>query len=207
MSDALSGRFELILASASTGRADILRGAGLTFRQVSADVDERALEAATLGGNSKMDGGELAQILARAKAMEVSARFPQAVVIGVDQVMECDGELFHKPLSRDIARVQLSRLRGRTHRLHCGLSVARDGNEIWCHLAVAHMTMRTFSDAFLDAYCATEDETLLQTVGAYRIEGRGVQLFSVIDGDHFTIVGLPLLPLLDFLRNDGWLAA
>lgn len=207
MSDGRLGQTELILASASSGRADILRAAGLAFRQLTANVDERALEA-TLPPweNGKIDGGELAQTLAQAKAIEVSERFPQAVVIGVDQVMECDGDIFHKPSSREVAYAHLRRLRGRTHRLHCGLSVAQGGNEIWRHLAVAHMTMRDFSDVFLETYCAGEEETLLQTVGAYRIEGRGIQLFSAINGDHFTIVGLPLMPLLEFFRTEGLLA-
>lgn len=198
---------ELILASASTGRADILRGAGLAFRQVPAAVDERTLEAEAVADDQGKDGGKLAQMLAVAKAEEVSVRFSTAVVIGVDQVMECDGVIYHKPPSREAARAQLAELRGRTHRLHCGLAVARGGRAVWRHLAAARMTMRAFSDEFLDTYCAIEDETLLQTVGAYRIEGRGVQLFSTIDGDHFTIIGLPLLPLLSYLRGTGWLAS
>lgn len=198
---------ELILASASSGRADILSGAGLAFRQAPAAVDERALEAEAEAAGLGIDGGKLAQLLAVAKAEDVSARFSTAVVIGVDQVMECDGVLYHKPVSREAARACLSELRGRTHRLHCGLAVARGGRAVWQHLAVAHMTMRPFSDAFLDAYCDAEDETLLQTVGAYRIEGRGVQLFARIEGDHFTIIGLPLLPLLGYLRGVGWLPA
>jgi septum formation protein len=202
----LGARDELILASASSGRADILRGAGLAFRQVPASVDERALEAEAVADGLGKNGGKLAQILAVAKAEEVSGRFSTSVVIGVDQVMECDGVIYHKPASREAARAQLAELRGRMHRLHCGLAVARGGRAVWQHLAVARMTMRPFSDVLLDAYCATEDETLLQTVGAYRIEGRGVQLFSDIDGDYFTIIGLPLLPLLNYLRETGWLS-
>jgi septum formation protein len=197
---------ELILASASKGRADMLLRAGLEFRPVPADVDEREIEADAAAASQGISGGDVAQLLAVAKAEEVSARFSTAVVIGVDQVMECDGVIYHKPVSRAAARAQLAGLRGRTHRLHSGLAVARGGQAVWRHLAVAHMTMRDFSDDFLDAYCAAEDETLLQTVGAYRIEERGVQLFSVIDGEHFTIVGLPLLPLLHYLREIGWLA-
>jgi septum formation protein len=199
---------ELILASASLGRANMLREAGLEFRQVPAVVDERVLEEQFLAEDkSGINGGKLAQILAKTKASEVSKRFPQAVVTGVDQVMECDGQLFHKPSTQEEARQQLASLRGRTHQLHTGLSVFMEGLEKWRYLAVAYMTMRSFSDAFLDAYCAAEGETMLQTVGAYRIEGRGVQLFSSIEGDHFTIVGLPLIPLLEYLRNIGWLTA
>jgi septum formation protein len=215
MSEGVPGRAELILASGSAGRADILRGAGLTFRQMPAAVDERALEAELTAANGAMDGGKLARMLAAAKAEHVSAKlsavgqqnFPAALVAGVDQVMECGGTLYHKPSSRAEARQHLAALRGKTHSLHCGLCIAQGGRAVWQHLAVARMTMRPFSDAFLDAYCATEDEVLLQTVGAYRIEGRGVQLFSGIEGDHFTIIGLPLLPLLGYLRDIGWLPA
>ena len=199
-------RGDLILASASSGRAAILRGAGLDFRQQSAEIDERALEAeAALGGH--IDAGRLALMLAATKARHVSAREPAALVIGADQVMECGGVAYHKPATVEAAREHLTQLRGKTHSLNAGLCVAKGGAVLWQHLDRAHLTMRDFSDDFLDAYCRSEGEALLRTVGVYRIEGPGIQLFSAIEGDHFTIIGLPLLPLLGYLREIGWLAA
>lgn len=195
----------LILASASAGRAAILRGAGLAFRRQSADVDERALEADAAAGGG-VDAGTLALMLAEAKALDVSAREPGALVIGADQLMECGGTLLHKPASIEAARRQLAGLRGRTYSLNAGLCVARGGAVLWRHLDRAHLTMRQFSDAFLDDYLSGESEGVLRTVGVYRIEGPGIQLFSKIEGDHFTIMGLPLLPLLGYLREIGWLA-
>lgn len=197
---------ELILASASTGRAAVLRGAGLHFRQQSAEIDERALEAEAASGGH-VDAGTLALMLAAAKARDVSARQPEALVIGADQVMECGGHIYHKPASVEAARQQLMQLRSKTHSLNAGLCVAQGGAVLWQHLDRAHLTMRDFTDAFLDAYCCSESETLLRTVGVYRIEGAGIQLFSSIEGDHFTIMGLPLLPLLGYLREIGWLSA
>lgn len=206
MGDERAARGRLILASASAGRAAILRGAGLDFRQQSAGIDERALEAEAMSGG-RVDAGKLALMLAAAKAQDVSVREPDALVIGADQVMECDGVAFHKPAGVAEAREQLAQLRGKTHSLNAGLCVARGGAVLWRHLDRAHLTMRDFSDEFLDAYCRGEDETVLRTVGVYRIEGAGIQLFEKIEGDHFTIMGLPLLPLLGFLREIGWLAA
>ena len=199
-------RAELILASASSGRAAILRGAGLDFRQQSADIDERALEAEAASGG-EFDAGRLALMLAAAKAQDVSAREPAALVIGADQVMECGGVAYHKPATVEAARRHLMQLRGKTHSLNAGLCVARGGTVVWQHLDRAHLTMRDFSDDFLDAYCRSESETLLSTVGVYRIEGPGIQLFDKIEGDHHTIIGLPLLPLLGYLRDIGWLAS
>jgi nucleoside triphosphate pyrophosphatase len=198
-------RAALILASASVGRAALLRGAGLEFGQRSAEVDERALEAEA-AAKGDLDPGALAVMLAEAKALDVSAREPGALVIGADQVMACGGAVTHKPADVEAARGQLARLRGKTHSLNAGLCVARDGTVLWRHLDRAHLTMRDFSDAFLDAYLRSECEALLRSVGVYRIEGPGIQLFSRIEGDHFTIIGLPLLPLLGYLREIGWLA-
>ena len=205
--DLSAQRRELILASASAGRAAVLCGAGLDFRQRAADIDERALEdeAATAGGG--IDAGKLALMLAAAKARDVSAGKAGALVIGADQVMECEGVVYHKPASAEAARRQLAQLRGKTHSLNAGLCVAQDGAVLWQHLDRAHLTMRDVSDGFLDAYCRSEGEALLRSVGSYRIEGRGIQLFSRIEGDYFTIIGLPLLPLLGYLREIDWLAA
>jgi septum formation protein len=198
---------ELILASGSAGRASVLASAGLRFRQQPAPIDERAIEAAMREGHGTPKAEELALRLAAEKAAAVSRLYPDAIVIGADQVMECEGQLFQKPPTLWAARAQLIQLRGRTHSLHSGLAVARDGEVRWQHLASAHLTMRAFSDPFLDAYIAAEQEALLGSVGAYRIEGMGIQLFSDVQGDHFTIIGLPLLPLLAYLREMGWLQA
>jgi len=200
-------RAELILASASAGRAEVLRQARIPFRQRPAGIDERALEREAADREGGVDAGELALLLAAAKAEQVSRSEPEALVVGADQVMECGGALFQKPPDMEAAREQLRVLRGRTHSLIAGLCVARGGTTVWRHLGRAHLTMRPFSHAFLDDYCRSEGETLLSSVGAYRIEARGIQLFSRVEGDHFTIIGLPLLPLLGYLREIGWLAS
>jgi septum formation protein len=197
---------ELILASASQGRAELLRNAGLHFRQCPADIDERRLQADAVQERGPLDAGELALMLAAAKAQAVSRAVPDALIIGADQMMECGGTLFEKPPTMEAARGQLRQLRGRAHCLHSAVCVAQDGEMIWRHLAKAELEMRDFSDGFLDDYCRLEGEILLQSVGAYRIEGLGVQLFSRIEGDIFTIIGLPLLPLLGYFRKIGRLA-
>jgi septum formation protein len=197
----------IILASASAGRATVLRQAGLTFRQQPADIDERALEAEIARRDGTLEAGRLASELASQKACAVSALHPDCLVIGADQVMECGGKLFAKPVDIAGAQEQLKHLRGKAHSLHSAIAVAL-GNEIrWRYVDKAVLTMRGFSDAFLDDYVAAEGETLLASVGSYRIEGRGIQLFSQVEGDHFTIIGLPLLPLLGYLRETGWLLA
>jgi septum formation protein len=196
---------ELILASASAGRAAVLANAGLRFRKVPAPIDERAIEAEMMRERGDLDAGELATALAVEKAAAVSRLHPQAVVIGADHVMECEGRLFQKPADLAAARTQLRHLRGRTHSLNAGLAVAMNGEAVWRHLDRAWLTIRDFSDAFLEGYVAAEGEALLGCVGAYRIEGQGIQLFSRVAGDHFTIIGLPLLPLLGYLREIGWL--
>ena len=202
----LGARAPLILASASAGRASVLRGAGIPFRQQPAAINERALEAAA-GRNGVVEAGQLALMLAGAKAQTVSVGEPDALVVGADQVMECEGVLYQKPPDIVAARGQLHQLRSRTHRLNSGICVAQGGRACWQHLSTADLTMRHFSDGFLDDYCRAEGAAMLQSVGAYRIEGVGIQLFSKIEGDHFTIIGLPLLPLLGYLRQIGWLAA
>jgi septum formation protein len=199
------GKAELILASASAGRAAVLRDAGLRFRQEPASIDERGIEAHMIQQNGGVAGGELAMRLAAEKAAAVSRLHPSAIVIGADQVMACEGRFFQKPPDLTAARAQLCHLRGRTHSLSAGLAVAMQGEAVWRHLDAAQLTMRDFSDAFLDDYLAAEGDILLGCVGAYRIEGPGIQLFSRVEGDHFTIIGLPLLPLLGYLREIGWL--
>lgn len=202
----MAERSNLILASASEGRAAILRQAGIAFIQQPAAIDERALEREAVAPQDGLAGARLAGLLAAAKAEHVSALNPSALVIGADQVMECDGTIFHKPATIDGAKAQLRRLRGKSHLLNTALCVACGGKALWSHLDEAELTMRDFSDEFLDQYCRAEGEAMLQSVGAYRIEGLGIQLFTRLQGDHFTIIGLPLLPLLSYLRHRGCVA-
>lgn len=141
--------------------------------------------------------------LARAKAQAVSVRHAGGVVIGADQILDCGGVWFDKPADIEAARAHLRNLRGRSHRLVCAVAVLRDGAECWHHVESARLTMRDFSDRFLENYLRGGGAEILESVGAYRLEGSGAQLFSVVDGDYFTVLGLPLLPLLAFLREDG----
>jgi septum formation protein len=198
-------RAELILASASAGRAAVLRDAGLPFHQEPAYIDERAIEAEAVLEDGVAVAEQVARRLAQEKAIAVSLHHPDAIVIGADQVMTCEDRIFHKPADLAAARKQLGELRGREHLLTAGLAVAMRGKVEWHHLDTARLQMRDFSDAFLDTYISQEGKALLGSVGAYRIEGLGIQLFSSVEGSHFTIIGLPLLPLLGYLRQIGWL--
>ena len=186
----------LILASTSAARKALLSGAGLNFESSPAPIDERAEEATVLGKGP----AAVAQHLAEAKALAVSRVRAGAVVIGADQTLSLDGEIFHKPSDLDSARAALSRLRGETHRLSSAVAIARDGRVVWSHIAEADLTMRDFPDTERDAILQEEGEAALGSVGAYRLEGPSVRLFERIDGDYFTILGLPLLPLLAALR-------
>lgn len=190
---------DLVLASTSSARRALLSGVGLEYEALSPGVDEAA-EKTRLGG---IAGDALAAALAELKALAGARLRPGALAIGADQTLSCDGALFDKPVDLAEARSHLLRLRGRTHTLHAAICVARDDRVIWRHLTAAHLTMREFSDSFLDHYIALCGETLTTSVGAYRLEGPGPQLFERIEGDYFTILGLPLLPLLDFLRGAG----
>lgn len=188
----------LILASKSAARAGILRGAGLSFEQVAAGVDEDSIKAGLRAeGASPLKQAEL---LAETKALKASRARPE-IVLGADQMLDLDGEGFDKPPSLEAAREQLLRLRGRTHILQTALVACIEGAPVWRHVAQPRLTMRAFSDAFLDNYIEQEAATLLDTVGGYRLEGRGAQLFERIEGDFFSILGLPLLPLLTWLRD------
>ncbi len=149
------------------------------------------------------DAAELAEALAEAKALERTKHHPGTFVIGADQVLELDGEWYDKPDTKEEAADHLRTFRGRTHHLVCAVCVVRDGDRIWRHVETARLTMRTFSDEYLSAYLNEAGGQILESVGAYRLEGLGAQLFSRIDGNHFTILGLPLLPLLKFLRREG----
>ena len=193
----------VVLASTSASRMAVLRGAGVEFEAVSPGVDEDAAKAALLG-----DGAgprEVADALAELKAVRVSAR-REGLVIGADQTLDLDGALIDKPASLAEARERLKALRGRMHRLHAGVVVAQGGQPIWRDVQTSTLWVRPFSDAFLDDYLAREGEAVLKSVGCYRLEGLGAQLFTRIQGDYFAILGLPLLGLLDLLRRHGAVA-
>ena len=194
----------LILATASSARRAVLAAAGLRFTAEAAAVDEAAIkESARAEGIAP---GEAAMLLAEAKAQRLARRHPEALVIGADQMLVCEGRWFDKPPDMAAARAQLLALRGRPHELMTAMVCWRGGQRVWQHLARPRLTMRDFSEEFLDAYLAAEGEAVLGSVGAYRLEGLGVQLFDAVEGEHSAILGLPLLPLLGFLRQHGVLA-
>jgi septum formation protein len=191
----------IILASASAARAALLRGAGVDFAAEPAAIDESRLKRkARQSGDSALS---CASALASAKACVISRRHPDALVIGADQILAAGARWFDKPGDLAEACAQLRALRGRTHLLATAVCVARGGVPLWHAASAPELRMRRFSDAFLEGYIAAEGEALLGSVGAYRIEGRGVQLFSRIAGDHFAVLGLPLIELLGFLRERG----
>jgi len=189
----------VVLASASRPRAALLTAAGVAHKVDPAQVDEAMVKQAMAEENAP--AAAVAETLAETKARQVSIRHPQALVIGADQILGCDGALFDKPPDLAHARAHLMSLRGRTHQLHAALCVVRDGQRIWHHTDTARLTMRQFTDAFLEHYITAVGADSCTSVGAYQLEGRGAQLFEKIEGDYFAILGLPLLPLLDFLRN------
>ncbi len=191
----------LILASASKARSRLLLGCGLSFTTDPANIDEDVvkLEYRAAGKPAR----EAALRLAEEKALKVSRKQPKAIVIGADQILFCKDQWFDKPGSPEGLRAQLTALRGKEHQLVCGLSIAYDNNIIWTHHDTTYMTMRDFSDDFLDDYVDSVGYRVEGSVGGYHLEGLGVQLFDKIDGDYFTILGLPLLPLLGFLRDQG----
>jgi len=193
---------EIILASKSPARRRILENAGVVFSWCDAGVDEDALKAETKAENR--DARHLALSLAEAKACRAAdAATEMACVIGCDQVLVQDGHLFDKPHAMADARVHLKTLSGNTHQLISAVCLVQTGAVIWSHIAVADMHVRPLSDAFIDTYLKTEGERILSSVGAYFLEGTGAQLFERIDGDYFTVLGLPLLPLLEELRKRG----
>jgi septum formation protein len=194
----------LVLASASPFRRRMLEAAGIGFAVVAPDVDEAALKSRLLRSGASLK--EVAQGLAVAKAEIISARLPDALVIGADQVLACGNDLFNKPASVAEAREQLRRLRGTSHELHTAVALATSGEALWTRVETATLAMRPFSDAFLADYLARQGERVCHTVGAYEVEGPGIQLMERIEGDMFTIIGLPLLALLCELRARGALA-
>ncbi|MGA0603657.1 Maf family protein [Caulobacter sp. KR2-114] len=197
----MSSDVTVVLASQSSSRAALLAGAGVAFDKASSGVDEAAVKAGLLGeGASPRD---IADALAELKAVKVSMARPGALVIGADQTLDLDGALYDKADSLAEARARLQTFRGRRHRLHAAVVVALDGAPIWRTLESPALTMRPFTDAFLDGYLARNADAALSSVGGYWLEGEGAQLFERIDGDYFAILGLPLLGLLDLLRRYG----
>jgi septum formation protein len=193
----------LILASRSAARRAMLTDAGVSFGLEDAGVDEDAIKVAMKGAGAD----ELAVELACAKALAVSRRDPDVWVLGADQTLAFDGGLISKAKSLDEAKARLKSMRGKSHQLHSGAALATKGQVVWSGVDTVQMKMRDFSDAFLDAYLATEGDELLACVGSYRLEGLGSQLFEAVDGDYFTVLGLPLWPVLAELRRAGVIAS
>jgi septum formation protein len=191
----------LVLASASAARHRLLTDAGIAAERDPADLDEAAIKTAC-----RRDGKsatECALLLAEAKARTVAARHPGRLVLGADQILECDGRWFDKPADRAEARTQLQRLSGRTHELITAATIIRDGEALWRAVERPRLTMRALSEDVIDHYLAAVGDRVLSTVGGYELEGLGAQVMAKIDGDYFAILGLPLLSLLEFLRVTG----
>lgn len=196
------GTSPLILASQSSARKMLLANAGLEFEAVTADIDERGIQAASRLSNPR----EIALLLAREKAKAVSAGHPGSYVIGADQTLALGMRLFNKPAGRSQAMAQLRDLAGNSHELNSAVAVARDGKIVFEDVSIARMTMREMTDAELSAYLDAGGDAVTTSVGAYQLEGLGIHLFERIEGDHSTILGLPLLPLLAFLRSQQLIA-
>jgi nucleoside triphosphate pyrophosphatase len=192
----------LVLASRSDVRGKILAAAGLRFEIRPAQIDERAVEAQA----GKLDAAAAARLLARTKAQAIAATLPGRLVLGADQTLARGNVRFSKPADRQAAAGQLRALRGRSHELHSALALVRDGTVLFDCVDAAQLTMRDFSDGFLDDYLDMMGDYAMASVGAYQLEGIGIHLFERVKGDHFTILGLPLLPLLEFLRQNELVA-
>lgn len=205
---------DVILASGSAARAAMLRGVGVSFRVVPSKIDERALEAsfATLSLDPSPlrerersvatgRGNELSTKLAQAKALDISRIHPDSLVIGADQILELNGEILHKANTLEDAKSKLRKLSGKTHSLISSVCVAKGGEVLWSGSDTAHLTMHILEDDFLQTYCDQAGDVLTACVGAYALEGHGAWLFEKIEGDYFTILGMPLLPLLGFLKT------
>jgi septum formation protein len=192
----------LILASQSSARRALLANAGIPFDAMPANIDERGIQQKS----GLTSPGDIAALLAEQKAAFISLRHPGRYVIGADQTLALGTDLFSKPSGQTQAAEQLRALAGKTHELHSAIAVACDGATLFSHVSVAHMTMRRLDDAAIDAYLDAAGDRVTTSVGAYQLEGLGIHLFELIEGDHFTILGLPLLPLFKFLRGEGMLA-
>ena len=196
----------LILASGSAARRNMLENAGVPFDAEPAKIDESALKDALIRHPTSAPAHDIAVALADAKALDVSKRNPDALGVGSDQVLALGEQLLSKASGRDSARLALLALRGKTHALHSAVSLARNGAVVWRYNESARLTMRSFSDAWLDRYLDHAGDALVHCVGGYRLEGLGIQLFEKIEGDYFTILGMPLLALLGELRQREMIA-
>jgi len=194
-----------VLASRSKVRRALLEAAGIPLEIIPADIDERTIAAS--GGAAPLTPGDAAALLAREKAMAIARAQPGRIVLGADQTLALGDRQLHKPDGRLQAADQLRMLRGKSHALHSAVAVVRGGEVLFAHVAVATLTMRNFSEDFLARYLDAVGEDVLHSVGAYQLEGKGSHLFERVEGDYFTVLGLPLLPLLDFFRRQGWMAA
>jgi septum formation protein len=203
---ATASTHEIVLASGSRARRELLAAAGVHFTVQAADVDEPAIRARLRKEDASVAPRRIAEVLAAAKAEDVSGKRDGSLIIGADQVLALGDELLSKAPSIEAARAALRKLRGRTHELHSAVAFAEKGKVTWAHVATARLTMREFSDAFLDDYLLRAGDRVGQSVGAYELEGLGVQLFDRIEGDYFTVLGLPLMPVLAELRTRGIIA-
>ncbi|MGI9351607.1 MAG: Maf-like protein [Rhizobiaceae bacterium] len=190
---------QIILASKSTHRAQLLDNAGIRFETCSAEIDEREVEKPLL--EAELGGSDIAEVLAISKATHVSEKSRDAYVIGCDQTLSLQGQLLHKPEDMEGARRRLLALSGKTHELNSAVAIVRNGETYWSHVEVSRITFRKLAPGFIGRHLAAAGEGVLSSVGAYQIEGLGVQLFEKIDGDFFSIMGLPLLPLLSKMRE------
>ncbi|MEM1140754.1 MAG: Maf family protein [Pseudomonadota bacterium] len=197
----MTGPGDIILASASTVRRALLSAAGIDFTVEPSRVDEAIVKESLAGEGASAD--HVAEVLAEMKAVKISSRFPEAIVIGADQVLHCEGRHFDKPETMDEAKSHLQALAGKTHILSTATVIARGGSAIWRHIERPKLTMRPMPDGAIDGYLARAGDGVLASVGAYQIEAFGVHLFARIEGDHYAIMGLPMLPLLQFLRDHG----
>lgn len=195
----------LILASTSTVRSRLLAAAGLAVEVRPARIDEESLRIAFSA--ERVAPRDMADALAEAKARKIADKAPEALVIGCDQVLEVDGEAWGKPQSAGALRAQLQALRGRSHILHSAVVLYHRAEPVWRHVGEVRLTMRAFSDAYLDAYIRRNGPALLDSVGGYLMEGEGIRLFSQVRGEHFDVLGLPLLPLLAYLAQRGFIEA
>ncbi len=191
----------IILASASIIRAQLLRNAGVDIEIMPADIDEAEIKRILSSQNSRTRGDDLAELLADTKALIISHKQPGRLVVAADQTLQCGDILFDKAVNLEDARKKLLALRGNTHTLYSAIACAIDGEIVWRYAAAAHLKMRDFTPEFLGKYMAQAGDDILSSVGGYKLEALGAQLFEKIDGDYFTVLGLPLLPLLNFFRQ------